>query len=70
MNTANEGRRVLGEADADKWIDAMVAVLDMPLDDANRGEIRANFLVAHRMAASILDFALDDREEILPVYQP
>ncbi len=70
MNIANEGRPAFGEADADKWIDAMATVLDMPLGDANRAEIRANLLVAHRMATSILDFALDDREEILPVYQP
>ena len=70
MSTSSEGRHAFDEADADKWIDAMAAVLDMLLDDADRAEIRANLLVAHRMAASILDFSLDDREEILPVYQP
>ena len=70
MNTATEDRRAFGEEDADKWIDVMAAVLAMPLEDANRAEVRANLLVAHRMAASLLDFALDDREETLPVYQP
>lgn len=70
MSTSNEGRSAFGEADADKWIDAMATVLDMPLDEANRAEIRANLLVAQRMAVAILDFTLDDREEILPVYQP
>lgn len=70
MSTSNEGRSAFGEADADKWIDAMATVLDMPLDDANRDEVRANLLVAYRMAASLLDFTLDDREEILSVYLP
>lgn len=70
MSDTTPGSAPLNNAAADRWIDAMAAVLGLPLNAANRDEIRANLLVAHRMAGTVLEFPIGDREEPLPVFRP
>ena len=47
----------------------MARILELPLADANVAEVRDNFLVARRMAASLGAVASEDHLEPLPVFQ-
>ena len=58
----------MSDETADAWIAATASVLSLPLDDANTAEIRANLLVAHRMAAMLDADPPGDHIEPLPVF--
>ena len=59
----------LTDTEADAYVAATAAALGLFLADADANEIRANFLVAHRMAKMLEDAPLGDHIEPLPVFR-
>ncbi len=59
----------MSDAEADAYIAAMATALALPLTDADPQEIRANLLVARRMAAMLADAPPCDHVEPLPVFR-
>jgi hypothetical protein len=52
------------------WMEAMLPVLGIAADPDHRPGILANLRVTTRLAAMVLDFPLDEREEPAPVFRP
>ena len=54
--------------DPDAVIDALAPLLDLPIDDASRPQIKTHLEIAARLAALLLEHKLDDHEEPGPVF--
>jgi hypothetical protein len=52
----------------DDFIDSAARVLDLPIEPAWRGAIKANLAVTLRMGALVAEFALPDDAEPAPVF--
>jgi hypothetical protein len=52
----------------DSFVDAAAQVLDLPLDPAWRGAVKANLSVILSQAALFADFSLPDDAEPAPVF--
>ncbi|PWW04705.1 oxalurate catabolism protein HpxX [Mangrovibacter plantisponsor] len=51
------------------YIALMAQILDMPLDDARRAELEVQLRRINTMAQPLMDFKLDQRQEVAGVYQ-
>ncbi|KEA53943.1 hypothetical protein DT73_04655 [Mangrovibacter sp. MFB070] len=51
------------------YIALMAQILDMPLDDARRAELEVQLRRISTMAQPLMDFKLDQRQEVAGVYQ-
>ncbi|MEY8713363.1 hypothetical protein A9B99_20375 [Mangrovibacter phragmitis] len=51
------------------YITLMAQILDMPLDDARRAELEVQLRRINEMAQPLMDFKLDQRQEVAGVYQ-
>ncbi|MEN3753655.1 oxalurate catabolism protein HpxX [Mangrovibacter yixingensis] len=51
------------------YIALMAQILDMPLDDARRAELEVQLRRINAMAQPLMDFELDQRQEVAGVYQ-
>lgn len=57
-------------ADVEAWMDATLPVLGIAAEAGFRPGILANLQVTMRLAALVLDFPMDEREEPAPLYEP
>lgn len=53
----------------DDFIDAAAAALNLPLDPAWKGAVKANLEVSLRHAATYADFPLPDEAEPAPIFK-
>ena len=53
----------------DDFIDAAAAALDLPLEPAWKGAVKANLEVSLRHAAACVDFPLPDEAEPAPIFK-
>jgi hypothetical protein len=51
------------------YITLMAQILDMPLNDARRAELEVQLRRINEMAQPLMDFKLDQRQEVAGVYQ-
>ena len=56
--------------DPDALIDAAAPLLDLKVSESARPGVRLNLQIAARLAALVMDFALDDEAEPAPVFVP
>ena len=54
----------------DGYVERAAALIDLPIRDEHRENVRANILRAAIIAKPLLDFELDDSYELAPVFVP
>lgn len=59
----------MDEASLAAWCSAMAALLDLPIEAADRAEVIANLRVIARQMQRVAEFPLDDRSEPAPVFE-
>lgn len=68
--TQSENRSDLGDERLGAMVDALAPVLGIPVTPEFRPGIIANLRISLDLAALMLDFHLDEREEPAPVFRP